>query len=239
MVLISKAPPRGRRLGSRPRAPYVRRMITLDVISDPICPWCYIGKAKLDRALEAAPDHPFDLHWRPFQLNPDMPPGGMDRREYLEAKFGGREGAVRVYGAIAEAAEEAGLPIDFAAIKRTPNTIDAHRLIRWSRITGNQSAVVAQLFRRYFEAGEDISDHETLADVGASAGMERDLVAKLLASDADLAESREEDAAAREMGVSGVPTFIIGGKYVLQGAQEAGTWANVLEELRAKPDLVV
>lgn len=208
-------------------------MVTLDIISDPICPWCYIGKAKLDRALESAGDNPFDIHWRPFQLNPDMPREGADRRAYLEAKFGGKAGAVKVYSAIAEAAEAAGLEIDFSKIDRTPSTLDAHRLIRWARTTGNQSAVVSQLFRRYFREGQDISDREILADVAESAGMERQVVERLLDGDADLAEIREEDAAAREMGVSGVPTFIVGGRYVLQGAQEAETWARVIEELNA------
>ena len=107
-------------------------MIPLDILSDPICPWCYIGKANLDRALAARPGHPLTIQWHPFQLNPDMPAGGMDRRAYLEAKFGGREAAVQVYGRIADAAEAAGLSIDFAGISRTPNTIDAHRLIHWA-----------------------------------------------------------------------------------------------------------
>ncbi|MEL6610426.1 MAG: DsbA family protein, partial [Pseudomonadota bacterium] len=103
-------------------------MIKLDIISDPICPWCYIGKTLLDEALKARPDHPFEMEWHPFQLNPDMPEGGMDRKEYLEAKFGGKEGAIRAYAPVLERAEAAGLKIDFAAIPRTPNTLDAHRL---------------------------------------------------------------------------------------------------------------
>ncbi|MEO0914157.1 MAG: DsbA family oxidoreductase, partial [Pseudomonadota bacterium] len=125
-------------------------MTTLDIISDPICPWCYIGKTKLDAALNERPDFRFEIRWRPFQLNPDMPPEGMDRRAYLEQKFGGKEGALRVYGQIADAAEAAGLEIDFAAIKRTPNTIDAHRLIRWAEAEAAQGPVVSQLFDRYF-----------------------------------------------------------------------------------------
>ncbi len=207
-------------------------MIQLDIISDPICPWCYIGKAKLDRALEATPDHPFDIHWRAFQLNPDMPPEGMGRREYLERKFGGREGANRVYSAIETAAAEAGVKVDFARMERTPNTVDAHRLIRWARTTGNQSAVVNQLFRRYFQEGEDISDREVLVKVAETAGMEAPVVEALLASDADRDEVLAEDAKAREMGVGGVPTFLLAGKYVLQGAQETEVWLRVLDELR-------
>jgi len=131
-------------------------MIKLDILSDPICPWCYIGKAHLDRALSARPDHRFAIEWHPFQLNPEMPETGMDRREYLETKFGGRAQAVKVYGQIEDAANAAGLKIDFAAIKRTPNTIDAHRLIHWAGLEGRQTAAVSRLFKAYFEDGRDI-----------------------------------------------------------------------------------
>lgn len=105
--------------------------IKLDIMSDPICPWCYIGKSYLDRALEQNPDHPFVIEWHPFQLNPDMPAEGMERRAYLEAKFGGKEGAVKAYAPVVEHAQKAGLKIDFEAMKRTPNTLNAHRLIHW------------------------------------------------------------------------------------------------------------
>lgn len=206
-------------------------MITLDVISDPICPWCYIGKTQLDRVLADRPDHPFDVFWRPYQLNPDMPKAGMDRRAYLEAKFGGKEGALRAYAPVVEAAEAAGLEIDFAAIRRTPNTLDAHRLIRWARIEEAQGAVVDELFRRNFQDGEDISDPEVLAAAAGAAGMDADLVRTLLASDADLQEVRDEDAQAREIGVTGVPTFIVAEQYALQGAQPPEVWAKVIEEL--------
>lgn len=209
-------------------------MIKLDIISDVICPWCYIGKARLDDALAASSGNPFDIAWQIFQLNPDMPPEGMDRQAYLEAKFGGKEGAARVYGAVERAAEDAGLELRFDLIRRTPNTMDAHRLIRWSRTTGNQSAVVAQLFARYFERGEDISDREILLDTAVQSGMERDLVTRLLDSGADREILAEEDAAARRMGVTGVPTFLIDGRYVLQGAQDSATWTQVIEEIGEK-----
>jgi predicted DsbA family dithiol-disulfide isomerase len=209
-------------------------MVTLDIISDPICPWCYIGKARLDQAIAETGLDPFDVSWRIFQLNPDMPPGGMDRREYLETKFGGPEGAERVYSHVRRTAAEIGLDIQFDAIKRTPNTFDAHRLIRWAGSTGNQSAVVQQLFHRYFEKGEDISDHETLLDVAQSAGMERAVVAKLLAGDADREVLTEEEHAARRMGVGGVPCFVIDGRYVLHGAQDVATWKKVIAEIGEK-----
>ncbi|MEL7173899.1 MAG: DsbA family protein, partial [Pseudomonadota bacterium] len=121
-------------------------MITLDIISDPICPWCYIGKTRLDRAIAAAGHNPFTPRWRMFRLNPDMPAEGMDRRQYLEAKFGGAEGADRVYGAIADAAKGDGLDVDLGAIQRTPQTLDAHRLIRWAGEAGFGETVVMDLF---------------------------------------------------------------------------------------------
>ena len=209
-------------------------MTTLDIISDPICPWCYIGKAKLDRALEAAPDHPFEIQWKPFQLNPDMPAEGMDRREYLEWKFGGREGAIKVYGEIAKTAEATGLDIAFEKIKRTPNTLNAHRLIRWAQVEEKQSAVVSQLFKRYFREGQDISDIDVLVDVATTVGMDGDLVRRLLDGDSDLAETIAEDKKAREMGVQGVPCFIIGASYAVQGAQNTDTWAGIIAEIAEK-----
>lgn len=210
---------------------YVFPMISLDIISDPICPWCYIGKVKLDRAIAQVGENPFDVTWRIFQLNPDMPAEGMDRTGYLEAKFGGPEGAARVYGSIEEAAKAADLDVRFDKIKRTPNTMDAHRLIRWASTTGNQSAVVTQLFHRYFEQGDDISEREVLLDVADTAGLERDVIARLLDGDADRAELTEEEQTARTMGVTGVPTFVIAERYVLQGAQETETWVKVISEI--------
>ncbi|MEM9100144.1 MAG: DsbA family oxidoreductase [Pseudomonadota bacterium] len=208
-------------------------MVPLDIISDPICPWCYIGKSNLDRAIAEVGEDPFTESWRIFQLNPDMPHEGVDRRQYLEWKFGGPEGAKRVYGRIAEAGKAAGLDMNLEAIPRTPNTFDAHRLIRWSETTGNQTAVVQQLFRRYFVEGQDISDHDVLLEVATSAGMERDVVAELLKGDADRAALEQEEQAARQMGVTGVPCFIINGQHVIQGAQDTATWVRIITELNA------
>jgi len=209
-------------------------MIKLDIISDVICPWCYIGKAHLDRVLEAHPDHPFTIEWHPFQLNPTMPDAGMDRREYLEHKFGGKEGAVRVYGQIAEAAEAAGLDIDFGAIQRTPNTINAHRLIHWAGLEGRQTAIVSKLFKAYFKEGRDIGDAEVLLNISEAAEMDREMVARLLATDQDVADIRARDANARARGVTGVPTFVVANQHVLSGAQQPDLWAKVIEELTAQ-----
>lgn len=209
-------------------------MIKLDIISDPVCPWCYIGKSYLDRALAAHPDHPFTIEWHPYQLNPEMAAGGMDRREYLELKFGGQDGAIKVYGEIAKKAEEAGLNIDFAAIKTTPNTINAHRLIHWSGIEGRQAFVVAALFKAYFVEGRDIGNDGVLCNIAGDSGMDADMVERLLATDADLEDIRNRDAHSREMGVRGVPTFILNNESVLTGAQPAETWGQVIVELAAK-----
>jgi predicted DsbA family dithiol-disulfide isomerase len=206
-------------------------MIKLDIISDPICPWCYIGKANLDRALAAHPDHPFLIEWHPFQLNPDMPPQGMDRREYLELKFGGKEAAVKVYAEIAQKAEDAGLEIDFAAIKRTPNTINAHRLIHWAGIEGVQTFVVSALFRAYFVEGRDIGSNDVLCNIADASGMDADMIERLLKTGADIDDIRKRDAEARERGVRGVPTFIVANQSVLTGAQPADLWGQVIVEL--------
>lgn len=206
-------------------------MTRLDIISDPVCPWCYIGKSNLDRALGAHAAAPFEIHWRPYQLNPDMPPEGMDRQTYLKTKFGGAENAGRIYHRIEEAAREAGLDVDFGRIGRAPNTLDAHRLIRWALAQGVQSAVVDELFRRYFELGEDISDPGVLRAAAEAAGMDGAATARLLEGDVDRAEVRAEAEEGRAMGVTGVPTFLLGGKYVLTGAQPAETWEKVIEEL--------
>lgn len=210
-------------------------MIKLDILSDPICPWCFIGKARLDQALINHPDHPFAIEWHPFQLNPTMPAGGMDRREYLETKFGGRANALKVYGAIAEAAEESGLEIDFAAIKRTPNTLDAHRLIHWAGIEGRQTAVVTALFKAYFQEGKDIEDPATLRAIAEGAEMDGDMIARLLASDADRADIIARDTHARQRGVNSVPTFIVANTHVVPGAQPPELWEQVIAELAGPP----
>lgn len=208
------------------------RPVTLDIISDPICPWCYIGKTLLDKALTDAPDHPFAIQWHPFQLNPDMPGDGMDRREYLETKFGGREGAIQAYAPVVEHSEAAGLKINFEGIKRTPNTIDAHRLIHWAGIEGRQTAAVDALFQAYFVDGRDIGDRAVLTEIAGAIGMESHLVSQLLDGDADRDEIRARDAHSREMGVRSVPTFIVGQRHAVPGAQPPELWHKVIRELK-------
>ncbi|MEH6673086.1 MAG: DsbA family oxidoreductase [Sulfitobacter sp.] len=206
--------------------------IKLDIMSDPICPWCYIGKAHLDRALESEPDHPFAIEWHPFQLNPDMPADGMDRRAYLEGKFGGKDGAVRAYAPVVEHAEKAGLKINFEAMQRTPNTLNAHRLIHWAGIEGRQTAAVSALFKAYFVDARDIGDAEVLADIADGIEMDASVLTRLLATDEDMDVIRKRDAHSREMGISSVPTFIVGGRHAVPGAQPPELWKKVLAELR-------
>lgn len=205
--------------------------IKLDIMSDPICPWCYIGKTHLDRALADHPDHPFTIEWHPFQLNPDMPAEGMDRRAYLEGKFGGKEGAVRAYAPVVEHAQQAGLNINFEGMKRTPNTLNAHRLIHWAGIEGRQTAAVSALFTAYFVDARDIGDAEVLADIADSIEMDAAVVARLLASDVDAEDIRKRDAHSRQMGISSVPTFIVAGKHAVPGAQPPELWASVIADL--------
>lgn len=209
-------------------------MLKLYIFSDPICPWCHIGKARLDRALEARPDHPFEIEWHPFMLNPDMPAGGMDRRSYLEAKFGGQEEAVRAYLPVSKEAAASGVEINFDRIGTTPNMLDAHRLIHWAHLEGRQTAVVTRLFNAYFAEGRDIGDPEVLADIGESTGMARDVILRLLASGADADNIRARDADARAKGVNAVPTFVIANRHVVPGAQPTELWLEVIDELTAQ-----
>ena len=210
-------------------------MIRLDILSDPICPWCLIGKTHLDRARREAGD-PFAVAWHPFQLNPDMPRDGMNRRSYLEAKFGGREKAAEVYARIDVAAREAGLEIEWGAIERTPNTLDAHRLIHWAGLEGRQDTVVDALFRAYFTDGADIGDRSVLAGLAEGAGLDRAVIARLLESDADEEDIRRRDRHARARGVTGVPTFVVAEHHVVPGAQPVALWSEVIEELRGAPE---
>ncbi len=173
------------------------------------------------------------IEWHPFQLNPDMPAEGMDRRAYLEGKFGGKEGAVKAYAPVVEHAETAGLKINFEGMQRTPNTLDAHRLIHWAGIEGRQTAAVSALFKAYFVETRDIGDREVLADIADGIGMDASVVARLLASDADVKEIRDRDAHSRQMGISSVPTFIVAGQHAVPGAQPPELWAKVIAELTA------
>lgn len=205
-------------------------MIRLDIFSDPVCPWCFIGKANLDRALEAHPTHPFRIEWHPFQLNPDMPAGGVDKHRYLAEKFG-EDRLVQMHLRLKEASRAAGAEIDPDTPKRMPNTLDAHRLIHWAGLEGRQTAVVSAIMRAHWREGRDIGNAGVLTDIAAAAGMDRAVTARLLASDADADDIRARDADARQKGVNSVPTFLIAQHYVVTGAQPPEVWGNVIREL--------
>ena len=212
-------------------------MVNLDIISDPICPWCFIGKTNLEKALEGKVNLIFDIRWHPSQLNPEMPAQGMERRTYLETKFGGKEAAVKAYAPVVEHAEMAGLTLNLEAISHTPNTLDAHRLIHWAGVEEKQNAVVDALFEAYFQNGRNIGDSEVLADIADSCGMDAAVVLKLLNSEADKEETRARDASARDMGVNSVPTFIVAGQHAVPGAQPAALWTQVIAELQENVSL--
>jgi len=208
-----------------------RTRVRIDIFSDTVCPWCWIGKRRLERTLDARPDLEADVVWHAFQLNPTMPAEGMDRKAYLEAKFGGADNARATYGRVmAEGARES-LPFDFGAIPRTANTLDSHRLVRWAASQPpGQTPMVEALFDAYFARGQDVGDAEVLARVAAEAGFDESGARELLAGDEWRAEVTGEDMRARSAGITGVPCFILDGKVAVPGAVEPGVLLRVFEE---------
>ena len=209
-------------------------MIRLDIFSDPVCPWCLIGKANLDRALEAHPDHPFAIEWHPFQLNPDMAAEGVDKRSYLAARFGGVDKLEQIHARLRDTAKSAGVDMDPDTPSRIPNTLNAHRLIHWAGLEGRQTAMVSALFRAYWREGRDIGDEVVLAALAGEVGLDPAAIARLLATDADADDLRARDLDARAKGVTAVPTFLIAQQFVLSGAQPPELWGQVIEEMVEK-----
>jgi predicted DsbA family dithiol-disulfide isomerase len=204
----------------------------IDVISDTVCPWCFIGKRRLARALALRPDIAFEVKWRPYRLDPTLPREGMERQAYMRLKFGDDpQKIVEMHKQIiAEGAKDA-IEFDFAAIRRRPDTLDSHRLIRWAEAAGVQDEVVERLFIGYFENGEDIGDLRVLADIADLCGMDGVEVAELLESDADRALVEREDRLAHEMGVTGVPAMIFGGRLAVSGAREPELLVSVIDRV--------
>lgn len=211
-------------------------MIRLDIFADPVCPWCFLGKANLDRALEAHPDHPFQIEWHPYELNPDMPAEGVDKQAYLTSRFGGPQKLAQIHDRFRQIARDAGVTMDPDTPKRIPNTRNAHRVIHWAGLEGRQTPVISALFRAYWIEGRDIGQAEVLADVAGEAGMDRAVVARLLASDADRDTVAAREDHARERGVTAVPTFVIADRYVVSGAQPPKLWGQVIEDLAKAQD---
>jgi predicted DsbA family dithiol-disulfide isomerase len=202
----------------------------IDVFSDPICPWCFIGKRRLEAAL-AQSDRlgRITVRWRTFQLNPGMPPEGLARDEYLAIKFGGAERARQIYEAIGKAGEGVGIPFEFDKIARTPNTIQAHRLMRFASRAHKDGEVAEALFRGYFIDGRDLGDDDVLTAIGEECGLDRNALRDYLAGEEDEQEVRAEHDFAVSLNITGVPCFIVDGRYAVVGAQEPEAFMPVFE----------
>ncbi|HTO30972.1 MAG TPA: DsbA family oxidoreductase [Pararhizobium sp.] len=213
--------------------------VNIDVVSDVVCPWCYLGKVRLDQAIaNVAGDIHVTVNWRPYQLNPDLPPEGVDHKAHLAAKLGGEAAVDRAHEMLTGLGREDGITFDFAAVKVSPNTLDAHRLVRWALTEGPdaQSTVATLLFKANFEEGRNVGDHAVLLDIAHKAGLDRAVIAALLASDADKDAVSEEIEMARGMGVTGVPCFIIDSKYAVMGAQSVEALTDALRDIAKMKD---
>jgi predicted DsbA family dithiol-disulfide isomerase len=199
----------------------------IDVVSDVICPWCFLGKRRLDAALARLDGIDVFVRWRPFMLDPTIPPEGLDRQDYMLAKFG-PERLKTIHDPLIAAGEELGVPYNFDAITRTPNTLDAHRLIRWSHTVERQHQTAERLFMAYWNEGLDVSDRDVLARCAGEAGINAAQIRALLDSEQDVAETRAEIEHAGKIGVTGVPTFILGQSYALVGAQSPEVLADAI-----------
>lgn len=207
--------------------------ITIDIVSDVVCPWCYVGQKRLERALSSVPAVPVDIRWRPYQLDPSIPPEGRDRKTYLVAKFGSEERIRELHMRLEEVGRAEGIEFAFDAIEVSPNTLDAHRVLRWAATAGPgvQDRLARRLFWLYFEEGADIGDPAVLIEAAREAGMDAALVETLLAAGADREEVRAEIATAQKMGITGVPCFLLEGRYVIVGAQDAAVLANAIRKV--------
>lgn len=201
----------------------------IDIVSDVVCPWCFVGKRRFERAIQALPAGTVHVTWRPFRLNPEMPPEGMDRAAYLKAKFGDRGGSLHTQ--IENVGRSEGIDFAFDRITRAPNTLNAHRLIRHALASGQQTAMVEALFQAYFLDGKDVGDIDTLANIAQSAGLDAAGAAAYLASDEDREAVEEEDALARRIGINGVPCFMFEQKYAISGAQMPEAFHQVFAKL--------
>ena len=203
-------------------------MLQIDVVSDVVCPWCFIGKRRLEVALGRLPGTPVSVRWRPFQLNPQLPEGGIAREEYVQSKFGGR--ADEIYARVAQAGRTAGIEFAFDRIARQPNTLAAHRLIRAAASAGCEDAMVECLFRGYFLEGADLTDRGALLELAARAGLATGQAALALDDSRLRAELAAEEHQARSLGVEGVPFFIMGGRVGVSGAQDPDVLAQAIEQ---------
>ncbi len=206
------------------------KTVSLDVVSDVMCPWCYVGMRRLEKALDQIDDIQVDVQWRPYQLDQTIPSEGMDRQTYLSNKFGGKARAREVYARIEEAGQYEGIDFAFDKIEKSPNTLDCHRLIHWAQSTGKQNALVEHLFQLFFEQGADLTQHDVLVAAAEHVGMDGVLVRDLLESDKDLEAVKAQVSHAQQIGVTGVPCFIADQKFGLMGAQDPQALAEMIRK---------
>ena len=206
-------------------------ILTIDIVSDVVCPWCYVGEKRLEAALAQEPGAVV-VRWRPYQLDPTIPAGGLDRAEYMAKKFGNSGRVQSAHDNLTRLGAELGVPFAFDKIKRSPNTLDAHRVIRWAASAGVQAEVADRLFKAYFVEGRDIGDRKVLLAIAAECGLDAGLVERLLAEGADVEVVRQEIEQAQAMGVSGVPFFIFGGRLGVPGAQEPSVLREAMAQAR-------
>lgn len=204
--------------------------LTIDVVSDVICPWCYLGKRRLEQALTMVPSVAVTINWRPFQLDPTTPPEGVDRRTYFERKFGSLAAVEPTHARLTAIGRELGIDYRFADVGRTPNTIDAHRVLRWASEAGLGDAAAERLFRAHFTEGVFLGDHAELARLAGEIGLDPTDVAARLATNRDRAAVEEEIEAAVRIGVTGVPCFIVDRRYAVMGAQEPAVIAGAISK---------
>jgi predicted DsbA family dithiol-disulfide isomerase len=205
----------------------------IDIVSDTVCPWCFIGKRRLEKALALRPDMEFDIRWRAYRLDPTIPPEGVDRKQYMQAKFGNNPNRQAMQDALKQAGDSEGIAFAFDKIARSPNTLDSHRLIRWSASAGVQNEVVERLFEAYFEEGRDIGNADVLIEIASDAGMDSATVADLLEQGADREIIEKEDVMAHRLGITGVPTFIFQNKYLVSGAVDPEALLEIIDKVTA------
>jgi predicted DsbA family dithiol-disulfide isomerase len=210
--------------------------VRIDVVSDIVCPWCFIGKHRLEKAIALNPDIPVEVHWRPYFLNDWIPREGISREQYLTTKFGSPERYKGIAQRVSAAAAAEGLTYAMDKISRQPNTLDAHRLIRWADEIGKAAEMKQRLMDLYFTEGADLTNHAVLAQAAADIGLDAEATRKALASDKDVAEIEREALSAKEAGIDGVPCFIFGGKFAISGAQAPEYLAEAIERMAQTAD---
>jgi predicted DsbA family dithiol-disulfide isomerase len=208
--------------------------LVIDIVSDVVCPWCYIGKRRIENALALVPEVPVDVHWRPFFLNPWVPREGISREEYLTTKFGSVDAYKGIAGRVVAAANEEGLVYRPDLVKRQPNTTDCHRLIHWAEAEGNAAEMKQRLMELYFRDGGDLTDIDVLVQAAADCGLDADDVRRRLATDEDVALVSGQAQEASDNGISGVPTYVFAQKYAVSGAQPPELLARAIRQVSAE-----